>query len=82
MLQARWAGRYPGRLRRGTCGASGGMAREDELARGFDICELSCEWQAPTLKDALYGMPIGRLANTASPRLNVGLFDARLCEIS
>ena len=35
-----------------------------------------------TLKDALYGIPIGRFANTAKILLASGLLKARLCEIS
>jgi hypothetical protein len=35
-----------------------------------------------TLKEALYGMPIGRFANTANTRFARGLRKARLCDIS
>jgi hypothetical protein len=35
-----------------------------------------------TLKEALYGIPIGRFANTAKALFIAGLLKAKLCEIS
>ena len=54
--------------------------------RARTVSETEQAWDSPmrplTLKAALYGIPIGRLARTANSRFANGALKARLCEIS
>jgi hypothetical protein len=45
------------------------------------LCQTSIYW-ARTLKEALYGMPIGRFAKTARARFAAGDLEAKLWLIS